>query len=84
MTRWWSDGIAIEVELDGTGVPVHIRLPQRQAQVQWVAARWRLDERWWRQRIWRDYWQLVTVELQIVTVYHELPDGAWRLQRQLD
>jgi hypothetical protein len=47
-----------------------------------VQERWRVDEGWWWDRpVSRLYWQLVLIDGRLVTVYQDLEDKTWWLQR---
>ncbi len=45
---------------------------------------WRLDTAWWRGRIWRDNYRLLTDNGLLVDVYQDLDSQAWFLQRVWD
>jgi len=84
MTRWWPDGHAVAVVVDTCGTPVRVQRDSDAMAVVQIRSRWRIDEQWWRERIWRDYWLVITDDRQVLTLYQELPAGGWRLQRLLD
>ena len=47
-----------------------------------VQDRWRIDDEWWREKpVSRMYYQLQLEGNRVVTVYRDLPGGAWWLQR---
>jgi hypothetical protein len=46
--------------------------------------RWRIDVDWWRGRVWREYFKLVTRTGLLVEVYHDLVGGQWYVQRLYD
>lgn len=52
--------------------------------VQVILDRWRVDEEWWRGRIWREYYKLVTDSGLLVEVFHDLTAGDWYVQRVYD
>jgi hypothetical protein len=39
---------------------------------------------WWRLRLWRDYYKLVTDTGLLVIVYYDLLEGKWYLQQLFD
>ena len=84
MTRFWPAGTPVSVVDDGHGVPQRIIWQGRPHAVAHIALRWRVDEGWWRWRIWRDYWKLTTDTGRLLVVYHDLVRGAWYLQRLYD
>ena len=53
-------------------------------QVQQVVKRWRVDQEWWQQRIWREYFKLSTQSGLLVVIYRDLLTGQWYLQRLYD
>ncbi len=84
MTRLWLSGLALAVWLDDEGIPIRLRWEEQTHPVQGISNRWRVDVRWWRARIWRDYFQLVTTTGLLLVVYHDLVDDRWYLQRMYD
>ncbi|MCB0209356.1 MAG: hypothetical protein KDJ52_08505 [Anaerolineae bacterium] len=52
--------------------------------MQYVAKRWRVDQDWWRGRIWREYFKLTTKTGLLVIIYRDLLTGEWFLQRLYD
>ena len=84
MTRLWLSGLALEVWLDSVDNPTRLRWEGQTHPVQIISNRWRVDVRWWRVRIWRDYFQLVTATGLLLVVYHDLVDDRWYLQRMYD
>lgn len=83
MTRLWAQGIAIRMELND-GLPGRFVWERRTHPVLYVANHWRVDVAWWRWRVWRDYWKLVTGTGLLVVVYQDLSGGGWYLQRLYD
>ena len=83
MTRLWTQGIAIRMDLND-GLPGRFVWEKRAHPVLYVANHWRVDVAWWRWRVWRDYWKLVTGTGLLVVVYQDLSVGDWYLQRLYD
>lgn len=83
MTRRWIAALPIRVASDEMGTPLWLVLRGRRYAVEEVATRWRVRQRWWRQPVWREYFVVVHGTL-LLTIYHELPAGAWYLQAQFD
>jgi hypothetical protein len=52
--------------------------------VQGIAKRWRVDQRWWQQWIWREYFKLHTDSGLLVILYKDMTNGTWYLQRLYD
>jgi hypothetical protein len=62
--------------------PVRVRLRGRDCAVESVQERWRIDEGWWWARpVSRTYWRLVLADGRLVTVYEDLLDHTWWVQR---
>jgi len=73
---------AVTVRTDEHGEPVHVRLPGKTARrVEAVRERWRIDDEWWRERISREYRTVVLDDGRILTLYLDLSDGAWYVQK---
>ena len=83
MTRLWVNGDTIRVVLEAD-LPVRFVWSGRAHPVQHVANHWRLDVGWWRFRLWRDYYKVVTATGLLVVIYHDLISDQWRLQRVYD
>ncbi len=84
MTRLWRDGSTILVRADEMGVPLSFTWQGHRHAVTKVTKRWRVDEEWWRRRIWREYFKLTTRSRMLVIVYRDLLTGQWCLQRLYD
>jgi hypothetical protein len=70
------------VRADEQGEPVHVRLPGKTARrVAVVRELWRIDDEWWRQPISREYRTVVLDDGKVLTLYHDLLDGSWYVQR---
>lgn len=67
---------------DELGEPIHVRLPGKTARrVAVVRERWRIDDEWWRQAISRDYRTIVLDDGKVLTLYHDLLDDTWYVQK---
>lgn len=84
MTRFWPDGLAIEVTTDSLAAPLSFSWNGRRHHVTRIVERWRIDEGWWKRRAWREYFQLVTHSGLLALIYHDVRAGQWRLQRVYD
>jgi hypothetical protein len=72
----------VVVRTDDQGEPVHVRLPGKTARrVAVVRERWRIDDEWWRQAISREYRTIVLDDGKVMTLYHDLTDDTWYVQR---
>ncbi len=73
---------AVVVHTDERDEPTHVRIPGKPArQVAVVRERWRIDDEWWRQTISREYRTIVLDDGTVITLYHDLTDGSWYVQR---
>jgi hypothetical protein len=84
MTRFWPAGEPIAVACTQERQPTVVTLQRQRERVTQVLARWRVDEGWWRQRIWREYIALVTDQGRLLLIYHDLLTDCWYLQRLYD
>jgi hypothetical protein len=84
MTRLWVDGVVIRVWCTPDGRPMRVRWQGQSHDVKMIANGWRLDLGWWRLRIWRDYYKILTTTGLLMIVYHDLMTDIWYLQRVYD
>lgn len=72
----------VNVRTDDHGEPLFVRLPGKTARrVAVVRERWRIDDEWWRQAISREYRTVVLDDGAVLTLYHDLLDDSWHVQR---
>jgi len=72
----------VDVRTDEAGEPTHVRLSGRTARrVEAVRERWRIDDEWWRSSISRVYLAVVLDDGRPVTLYRDLLDGRWYVQK---
>lgn len=84
MTRFWPEGQAVEVEADSLWTPVRFIWQETAHPVENIIDRWRVDAEWWRGRIWREYFTLITSTGLLVEMFHDLTTGEWYIQRMYD
>ena len=84
MSRFWPDGVPIAVACNDLATPVAFTWEGNQHAVIQIIDRWRVDEGWWKRRVWREYFQVVTRTGLLVLIYHDLRAAEWRLQRLYD
>ena len=84
VTRLWLRGQPISVKADALGTPLRFQWRSSLHIVQSIAKRWRVDEEWWRGRVWREYFKLSTNSGMLVIIFHDLIGGEWFLQRLYD
>ncbi len=83
MTYLWSPAMPIEMRFLNHQ-PTQFVWNTRLHRVGQITKRWRVDVEWWRIRIWRDYYKLVTHTGLLVIVYCDLLDYCWYLQQLFD
>lgn len=72
----------VTVRTNDDGEPLFVRLPGKTARrVAVVRERWRIDDEWWRQAISREYRTIVLDDGAVLTLYHDLLDDSWYVQR---
>ena len=64
MSRFWPDGLPITVSCDALAAPTAFAWQGHRHTVVTVLERWRVDESWWRRRVWREYFTLTTKSAQ--------------------
>ncbi len=84
MTRLWLDGSPITVVTGGLEEPSHFTWQGERHTVREITRRWRINQDWWRERVWRDYFKLITHTGLLVVIYHDLQADQWYLQRLYD
>ena len=72
----------VTVRIDENGELTHILLPGKPVRtVETVCEHWRIDDEWWRQPISREYRVVILDDGRNVTLYHDLLEGNWYVQR---
>jgi len=84
MTRFWAEGLPVQVEVDDVLAPRRFVWQAQTHPVERVLDRWRVDEDWWRGQVWREYFTLTTTSGLLVDLFHDLLTDSWRLQRLYD
>jgi len=68
--------------MDDRGWPCAVTVEGAVREVTSIQDHWRIDDEWWRETpVSRMYYQLQLEGDRVVTVYQDLPGGAWWLQR---
>ena len=83
MTYLWLPALTIEMTLRESR-PAFFVWQGQNHRVRWIARQWRVDVGWWRLRVWRDYYKLVTDTGLLVVVYCDLLEEEWYLQQLYD
>ena len=84
MSRLWPIGERITVQADPAGIPHEFEWQGQVHKVEGIANCWRIDEQWWRGRLWREYFKLYTTSGLLVDIYRNLSSDDWYLQRLYD
>ena len=84
MTRLYGDHPLIQVETDGDGRPLRLRLDGSTHGEVGVCNRWRVDDDWWRNLVARAYYKVVTRDGLLCTLYLDELRGTWHLERIFD
>ena len=77
MTQLWPEGVPIDVETDDDQ-PQAFQWLRRRHRVQAIAEQWVVHDDWWREEIWRRYFQVETGDGLLCVLYHDLLAGGWR------
>lgn len=83
MSQLLSSPQPVRVATDCYGKPTALLWHGRRDPVT-VCNHWRMEGDWWRQRIAREYYRLLTKSGTVCTVYHDVDEGGWYLQKMLD
>lgn len=84
MTRFWSSGDPIRVDVDDDGRPLAFLWRNQHHPIEGITQHWRVDAEWWILRIWRDYFKAYTRTGLLVIIFQDLLTGQWKLQRVYD
>ena len=69
---------------DTDGTPCSFEWQGRPHPITGISKRWRVDNWWWRVRVWREYFKLETGTGLLVIIYRDLLTDQWYLQRLYD
>lgn len=84
VTRCWPAGLPVAVEQDTLAAPQTVAWAGRRHRVATILERWRIDEGWWRRRVWREVFVLLTTSGLLLELVHDLRGNSWYLQRLYD
>jgi hypothetical protein len=84
VTRFWPEGVAIVVTCDDLAAPKAFTWQGHRHVVAEILDRWRDDEGWWRPRVWRENFLIITNSGLLAEMYHDLLARQWFLQRVYD
>lgn len=83
MTQLWPEGLPIDVEMIEDR-PAILQWHYRRYIVRTVTAYWLMHDDWWRQEIWRHYFEVVTADGLLCVIYRDLLCDRWYLERIYD
>jgi hypothetical protein len=84
MTHFWANDQPITVATARGGIPDRFTWRGQRHTVRHITNAWRIDEGWWQEHIWRDYYKLITTTGLFVIIYHNLRTGTWFMHRVYD
>ncbi len=73
--------VRVRADREGRPVEVSSRGQKRAGRVVAVRESWRIDDEWWRRPISRLYHQVILERGEILTLYRDLIDGRWYVQK---
>lgn len=79
--RSLNQPLPLAVEADSNDVPRAVRRGDTWKRVMAVQDVWRIDDEWWREPICRRYFQVELVGGELCTIFHDLHNDAWYVQR---
>ncbi len=72
----------VDVQCDGQGLPVRVRVRQRWRSVQRIVDVWRVDDEWWaRDEVQRLYVSVLTDDGRRLTLFRDMREATWWQQR---
>jgi hypothetical protein len=71
----------VRVRVGDAGAPLVVMEGQRPRRVEIVRECWRIDDEWWRSPISRLYYSVVLENGKSMTLYQDLIQGGWYVQR---
>jgi hypothetical protein len=75
---------AVEVRVNGRGLPAALRMDGSWRDVVDIALTWRVETDWWRSPVRRDYVRCLISGGDCVDIYRDLEDGTWAWVRRYD
>lgn len=84
MTYFFADGDAILLMTDRSGWPQSFEWNKKLHIVSDIVSRWIVDDSWWIERTWRDYYLVATDTGLLAVIFHDLVHEHWYIQRLYD
>lgn len=83
MTHLWESGTPVNVWVVDEQ-PKRLVWNETVHPVLEIVKQWRIDQGWWRLRVWRDYFTVETTTGLLLDIYHDLLKDKWYVQRWYD
>ena len=83
MSYLWIPAPSIELRMN-EGEPTEFQWQGKIHCILRITRHWRVDVEWWRLRIWRDYYKVLTDTGLLAVVYYDLLDEKGYLQQVFD
>jgi hypothetical protein len=83
MTQLWPEGVPIEVKA-ADGLPLAFHWQGQRRSVRAIVEQWVIHDDWWRDEVWRHYFQVETADALLCVLYHDLLADGWLLERVYD
>ncbi|MCY4072375.1 MAG: hypothetical protein OXG60_13850 [Chloroflexi bacterium] len=83
MTRLYKDARTLDVQTRDA-IPIAIQWRQAWHPIQHITLSWQMDVNWWHERIYRDYYKVLTQKGLVLVIYHDLLTDLWAIQRIYD
>lgn len=83
MTQLWPEGAPIGMQTAGDA-PHAFQWQGRRWRVRAVVDQWAVHDDWWRDEIWRHYFEVETVDGVLCVLFRDLLGEAWYLERVYD
>ncbi len=84
VSRLFISGEAIPVTVDADAMPCSFTWNGQPHTVERILSRWRVDLFWWRSRVCREYFKVITESGLLVVLYRDGVRQAWHVQRIYD
>jgi hypothetical protein len=72
------------VYLDEHGFPVRIQWEGQLHPIDRIAYSWRVDDEWWKKRVFRDHYKVTTTTGYLLIITHDLASDTWAITRLYD
>lgn len=84
MSYLFLSSSAVTVHLGATQLPEYVVWHEVRHHITHIAKQWRIDDAWWKKRIFRDYYKVTTDTGFLMLLYRNVETGDWYIQRAYD